>query len=131
MDYRNNDIDRMNMLSPLVWAYIGDAYYEMFIRTYLINNSNAKPHKLHIESIKYVSAKAQANMLDKINDMLTEEELDIVRRGRNTENHHVAKNSNLAEYAKSTAFESLIGYLYLTHKDERLDEILRRCINEK
>lgn len=128
MDYRNNDIDRMNMLSPLVWAYIGDAYYEMFIRTYLINNSNAKPHKLHIEAIKYVSARAQANMLDKISDMLTEEELDIVRRGRNTENHHVAKNSNLAEYAKSTAFEALIGYLYLTHKDERLNEILKKCL---
>ena len=56
MDYRNNDIDRMNMLSPLVWAYIGDAYYEMFIRTYLVNNSSAKPHKLHIEAIKYVKA---------------------------------------------------------------------------
>ena len=130
MDYRNNDIDRMNMLSPLVWAYIGDAYYEMFVRTYLVNNSNAKPHKLHVEAIKYVSARAQANMLDKINSILTEEELDIVRRGRNTENHHVAKNSNLAEYAKSTAFEALIGYLYLTHKDERLDEILRKCIDD-
>ena len=69
-------------------------------------------------------------MLDKINGILTEEELDIVRRGRNTENHHVAKNSNLAEYAKSTAFEALIGYLYLTHKDERLDEILRKCIED-
>ena len=130
MDYRNNDIDRMNMLSPLVWAYIGDAYYEMFVRTYLVNNSNAKPHKLHVEAIKYVSARAQANLLDKINGILTEEELDIVRRGRNTENHHVAKNSNLAEYAKSTAFEALIGYLYLTHKDERLDEILKKCIEE-
>ena len=130
MDYRNNDIDRMNMLSPLVWAYIGDAYYEMFVRTYLVNNSNAKPHKLHVEAIKYVSARAQANMLDKINGILTEEELDIVRRGRNTENHHVAKNSNLAENAKSTAFEALIGYLYLTHKDERLDEILKKCIED-
>ena len=130
MDYRNNDIDRINMLSPLVSAYIGDAYYEMFVRTYLVNNSNAKPHKLHVEAIKYVSARAQANMLDKINGILTEEELDIVRRGRNTENHHVAKNSNLAEYAKSTAFEALIGYLYLTHKDERLDEILRKCIDD-
>ena len=123
MDYRNNDIDRMNMLSPLVWAYIGDAYYEMFVRTYLVNNSNAKPHKLHVEAIKYVSARAQANMLDKINGILTEEELDIVRRGRNTENHHVAKNSNLAEYAKSTAFEALIGYLYLCKKYKRVKEI--------
>ena len=130
MDYRNNDIDRMNLLSPLVWAYAGDAYYELFIRTYLINNSNAKPHKLHLDAIKYVSAKSQARILDMITPMLTDEELDIVRRGRNTENHHVAKNSNLAEYAKSTAFEALIGYLYLTHKDERLDEILKKCIEE-
>ena len=118
------------MLSPLVWAYAGDAYYELFIRTYLINNSNAKPHKLHLDAIKYVSAKSQARILDKITPMLTDEELDIVRRGRNTENHHVAKNSNIAEYAKSTAFEALIGYLYLTHQDERLDEILKKCIEE-
>ena len=130
MDYRNNDIDRMNMLSPLVWAYIGDAYYEMFIRTYLVNNSSAKPHKLHIEAIKYVSAKSQAKILDKITPILTQEEQDIVRRGRNTENHHVAKNADIAEYAKSTAFESLIGYLYLTHQDSRLDEILNKCIDE-
>ena len=130
MDYRNNDIDRMNLLSPLVWAYAGDAYYELFIRTYLINNSNAKPHKLHLDAIKYVSAKSQARILDKITPMLTDEELDIVRRGRNTENHHVAKNSNIAEYAKSTAFEALIGYLYLTHKDERLDKIIKKCIEE-
>ena len=59
---RNKEIADVNMLSPLVWAYVGDSVYEMFIRTYLINNSNAKPHKLHIESIKYVKAKAQAEL---------------------------------------------------------------------
>ena len=59
---------------------------------------------------------------------LTEEEKDIVRRGRNTENHHVAKNSNVADYSQSTAFEALIGYLYLTKQDERLEEILNICI---
>ena len=61
-------------------------------------------------------------------DNLTEEEKDIVRRGRNTENHHVAKNSNVADYSQSTAFEALIGYLYLTKQDERLEEILNMCI---
>ena len=129
MDYRNNDIDRMNLLSPLVWAYAGDAYYELFIRTYLINNSNAKPHKLHLDAIKYVSAKSQARILDKITPMLTDEELDIVRRGRNTENHHVAKNADPADYTKATSFEALLGYLYLTKQDERLDEILKMCID--
>lgn len=125
---RNKEINSAKMLSPLVWAYVGDSVYELFIRTYLINNSNAKPHKLHIQSIKYVKAKAQADILKKISENLTEEEKDIVRRGRNTENHHVAKNSNVADYSQSTAFEALIGYLYLTKQDERLEEILNMCI---
>ncbi len=125
---REKNLQDVKMLSPLVWAYIGDSVYEMFIRTKLVNNSNAKPHKLHIESIKYVKAKAQADILKSIMDNLTEEEKDIVRRGRNTENHHVAKNSNVADYSQSTAFEALIGYLYLTKQDERLEEILNMCI---
>ncbi len=125
---RNKEIADVNMLSPLVWAYVGDSVYEMFIRTYLINNSNAKPHKLHIESIKYVKAKAQAEILMKITDNLTDSEKDIVRRGRNAENHHLPKNADPADYMYSTAFEALIGYLYLTKQDERLKEILNMCI---
>ena len=126
---RKKEFDTVKMLSPLVWAYVGDSVYELFIRTKLVNNSNAKPHKLHIESIKYVKAKAQADILNKIENKLTEEEKDIVRRGRNTENHHVAKNSNVADYSKATAFEALIGYLYLSKQDGRLQEILEFCID--
>ena len=126
---RKKDIKDAKMLSPLVWAYVGDSVYEMFIRTKLVNNSNAKPHKLHIESIKYVKAKAQADILKKILENLTDEEKDIVRRGRNTENHHVAKNSNVADYSHATAFEALLGYLYLTKQDERLAQILNMCID--
>lgn len=125
---REKPIEDVNMLSPLVWAYVGDSVYEMFIRTNLVNNSNAKPHKLHIESIKYVKAKAQADTLEKIYDSLTAKEREIVRRGRNAENHHVAKNSNVADYSKSTAFEALIGYLYLSFQDERLSELLEMCM---
>ena len=126
---RKKDIKDVDMLSPLVWAYVGDAVYELYIRTHLINNSNAKPHKLHVESIKYVKAKAQADILKKLQDILTDEEKEIVRRGRNTENHHVAKNANVADYAQSTAFEALIGYLYLSKNDDRLKEILDSCID--
>lgn len=126
---REKDIQDAKLLSPLVWAYVGDSVYELFIRTVLINNSNAKPHKLHLESIKYVKAKAQADILKKIDENLTEDEKDIARRGRNTENHHVAKNSNAADYAQSTGFEALIGYLYLTKQDQRLKEILNMCID--
>lgn len=126
---RKKDINDAKLLSPLVWAYIGDSVYELYIRTKLVNTSNAKPHKLHIESIKYVKAKSQANVLKKITENLSDEEKDIVRRGRNAENHHVAKNANVAEYSQSTAFEALIGYLYLTKQDERLHEILNMCID--
>ena len=125
---RKKEIEDVNMLSPLVWAYIGDGIYDTFIRVNLVNKSNAKPHKLHMESIKYVKAKAQADILEKIKDKLSEKELEIVRRGRNVQNHHVAKNANVADYSMSTAFEALIGYLYLTKQDERLKEILNMSI---
>lgn len=127
---RDKSIEEVNMLSPLVWAYVGDAVYELFIRTNLVNNSNAKPHKLHIESIKFVKAKAQAETLDRIYDRLNSKEREIARRGRNTENHHVAKNANVADYSHSTAFEAVIGYLYLTHQDERLKEVLNMCLEK-
>ena len=131
MDFKKRvkKIEDVKMLSPLVWAYVGDSVYEMFIRTNLVNKSNAKPHKLHVESIKYVKASAQCEALKKIEEKLTDEEKDIVRRGRNTQNHHVAKNSNVIEYAYATAFEALIGYLYLSKQDERLEEILKSCID--
>lgn len=116
----------VNMMSPLTWAYVGDCVYELFIRTELINKTNLKPHKLHIESIKYVKAQAQAEFLQKIYDDLTEEEKDIVRRGRNAENHHLPKNCDVQDYMYATAFEALIGYLYLTKKEDRLKEIFRQ-----
>lgn len=118
------DENEVNLMSPLVWAYVGDCVYELYVRTQLINKTNLKPHKLHIESIKYVKAKAQAELLQQIMDDLTDDEKDIVRRGRNTENHHLPKNSNVKEYMYSTAFEALIGYLYLTKQNKRLKEIL-------
>jgi ribonuclease-3 family protein len=126
---REKELSEVKMLNPLVWAYVGDSVYELYVRVHLTNTSNAKPHKLHMESIKYIKAKAQADILDKIENNLTDDELDIVRRGRNTENHHVAKNADPADYTKATSFEALLGYLYLTKQDERLDEILGMCID--
>ena len=115
---------RVNELSPLTWAYIGDAVYELYIRKKLINETKLKPHKLHIESIKHVKASAQAETLRKIEENLTDEEKEIVRRARNTKNHHLPKNANVNDYMHSTAFEGLIGYLYLTKQEKRLEEIL-------
>ncbi len=128
---REKDETEVNLLSPLTWAYVGDAIYELYIRTNLVNKTKLKPHKLHIESIKYVKAKAQADILKRLMDDLTEEEKGIVRRARNAENHHLPKNADPEDYMYSTAFEGLVGYLYLSKKDERLKEILEKCITEE
>ena len=118
----------INLLSPLTWAYVGDAVYELYVRTNLVNKTKLKPQKLHIESIKYVKAKAQADILKEIMDKLTDDEKEIVRRARNAENHHLPKNAEPEDYMYSTAFEGLIGYLYLCKKDERLKEILEMSV---
>ena len=123
---RAKSLEEINMLSPLTWAYVGDCIYELYIRTDLVNKTKLKPHKLHIETIKYVKAKAQADILKRIEKNLTEKELEIVRRGRNAENHHLPKNCNVQEYMYATAFEALIGYLYLTKQNKRLQEILNK-----
>lgn len=114
----------VNQMSPLVWAYIGDSLYEQYIRDYLVTNTKYKPHKLHIEATKFVKAAAQAKILEQLENDLTQEEKEIVRRTRNTKNHHLPKNSNVQEYMYATAFEGLIGYLHLNKNKERLDEIL-------
>lgn len=124
------DETQVNMMNPLVWAYIGDSVYELYVRNYLINNSNAKVHELHVNAIKYVKAKAQAEILKIIDTTLNEEEKNIVRRTRNTQNHHIPKNADPSDYMYATAFEGLIGYLYLNKRFDRLKEILNLIENE-
>lgn len=124
----NKDKQDINQMSPLIWAYVGDCVYELYIRTYLVDTTKLKPHKLHIEAIKYVKAGSQAKFLKELYESLTDEEKDIVRRARNTNNHHLPKNSNVQEYMYSTAFEALIGYLYLTKKYDRVKEIIEKYI---
>ena len=124
---REKEVEEVKLMPPLVWAYIGDCVYELFIRMQLVNTTKLNPHKLHIEAVKYVKAKSQAETLTRIYDELSEEEKDIVRRGRNAQNHHLPKNAELVDYTYSTAFEALIGYLYLTKQDDRLNEILEKC----
>ncbi len=122
---RNKGIEEVNQMSPLTWAYVGDCVYELYIRTKLVDTTKLKPHELHIKSVKYVKAQAQAETLKKLETILTEEEKEIVRRGRNTQTHHIAKNASMQDYMYATAFEALIGYLYLTKQDDRLFEIMK------
>ena len=111
-------------MNPLALAYIGDAVYDLFIRQYVVSQPNHRPHHLHRESTKYVSAKAQAKALERLMPVLTEEELDVVRRGRNAKSGTVPKNTDVLVYRHGTAFECLVGYLYYRREVARLQELL-------
>ncbi len=120
----------INSMAPLVLAYIGDAVYEVFIRTLLISEGNIPVHKLHKRSIEYVKAKAQSDIVHRIMERLNPDELDVVRRGRNAKSGTIPKNADVGEYKYATGFESLIGYLYLRKDNNRLMEVLKMAISE-
>lgn len=111
-------------LNPLVLAYMGDAVFEMAVRQYVVSRPNHRPNHLHRESVKFVSAKAQARALLALADVLTPEEADVVKRGRNAKSGTVPKNADVLDYRHSTAFECLIGYLYYTKRFDRLGQLL-------
>lgn len=119
----------VNLLNPLVWAYVGDCVYELYVRTNLVNKSKKNAGLLHKEAIKIVNAKAQAEKLKSIMDKLNEEEQNIVRRTRNTESNSIPKNADVIDYKYATALEGLLGYLYLTKQYDRLKEILKNIFD--
>lgn len=122
-----NNID-LQKISMQTLAFIGDAVYNVYIRSYLASKSNAITGKLHNASIKYVSAKGQAKIIDQIYNLLSEEEILVYKRGRNTNISTVSKHVDVIEYKKATGFEALIGYLYINKEMKRLDEIIKSSI---
>jgi ribonuclease-3 family protein len=116
------------LLNSLALAYMGDAVYETYVRYHLLQHGQVKPHFLHKAATRYVSAKAQAGVLHQLieNDFFSEEELAVIRRGRNAKSGTVPKNTDVQTYRYSTAFEALIGSLYLAEKYERLEEIITK-----
>jgi ribonuclease-3 family protein len=110
--------------SGLALAYIGDAIYELVIRTYVVEQGNAPVNKLHKQVVKMVQATAQAKLYHIIQDVLTEEEDAIYKRGRNSKSFTSAKNTDIVEYRTATGLEALFGYLYLTGQTTRLLELI-------
>lgn len=106
--------------SPLVLAYVGDAVYEILIRTKVVNGGNEQVNKLHKRASALVKAGAQANLIMAIESELTEEEHAVYKRGRNAKSASMAKNATMKEYRMATGFEALVGYLYLSGQFERL-----------
>jgi ribonuclease III family protein len=127
LEYENTvDVKQLNSLAL---AYMGDAIYETYVRRHLLYSGKVRPNQLHRTGTGYVSAKAQSKILFQMMDhkLLDEEELAVVMRGRNAKSGTVPKNTDVQTYHYSTAFEALMGYLYLTGKRERLEELIRRA----
>ncbi len=110
-------------LGGLSLAFVGDAVYELFIRKYILSKGEARVKDLHKATVKLVNADFQADMVDVLMPILTEEEISVFKRGRNAHSGHTPKNKSEAQYHKSTGFEALIGYLYLKKDFERLNVI--------
>lgn len=113
-------------LSPPVLAYIGDAVYELYIRSLVLSEGKVKVYDLHHSVTGYVRAASQAKIMHGITEMLTEAEMTVARRGRNAKTGHVPKNADMADYRYATGFETLVGYLFIRGEYVRLTEILER-----
>ena len=105
--------------SPLALAYLGDAVYELAIRTFVMNHGNTQVNKMHKKTAGLVKAEAQANFYKVLEEELTEEEKAVYRRGRNAKSVTMAKHATMKDYRMATGFEALMGYLYLTEQMER------------
>lgn len=118
----------INTINIIALAYLGDSIYEVYIRESLIKKGLVKVEELTKNATTYVSAKGQANILKDLIDenFFTEEELDIIKRGRNYKRSSHPKHTDIITYKYSTGFEALIGYLYLSNKKERLEELLNQ-----
>ncbi|MCH5356711.1 Mini-ribonuclease 3 [Limosilactobacillus reuteri] len=119
-------------LNGIALAYLGDAAYEVYIRQHLLTKGISKPTKLQHITTHYVSAKAQAALIDlmKEDELLSDEEWSYFKRGRNANSHTHAKNTSVMTYRISTGFEAVMGYLKLAGKEERLAELAQWCIEQ-
>lgn len=117
--------------SPLTLAYIGDAAYELVIRSLVVEQGNAPVNKLHKRSSRLVKAQAQAEAAVKLLDVFTEEELAVYKRGRNAHSHTMAKNAEMTDYRMATGFEAVMGYLHLKQDYERMVTLIHLGIGDK
>lgn len=114
--------------SPLTLAYIGDAVYDLVIRTVVVERANRPANELHHITVNYVSAGAQAKIVEALMEEFTEEEQSVYRRGHNSKPHTMAKNASAGDYLKATGFEAVLGYLYLNDRMDRVLELIKNGI---
>lgn len=127
LEVKNYEESEVRELSPLALAYIGDACFEILVRSEILD-VRKNPNKLHRESIRFVRAKSQRELIEKVEDKLTEEEMKIFKRGRNAKSHTVPKNADPIDYRMATGLEALFGYLYLLKRYDRIRELFEEMI---
>lgn len=115
-------------LSPLTLAYIGDAIYDLIIRTVVVERANRSANDLHKKTVKYVKAEAQSKMIQELLPELTEDEEAVYKRGRNAKSYTTAKNASMSDYRKATGFEAMMGFLYLTNQIDRMLYLIKHGI---
>lgn len=116
--------------SPLVLAYIGDAVYELAVRSLVVNHGSMQVNKMHKKSASLVKAETQANLIKVLEEQLTEEEHAVYKRGRNARSATVAKHATMIDYRMATGFEALIGYLYLEGQYDRLFALIHEGLEK-
>lgn len=119
-------IERPTLLPSLTLAIIGDTVYDLYFKNRLITKQTMPCGKIHTEAIRFVKASAQAEAIGQLESSLSEEEDAVYKRGRNAKSQSVPRHANLGDYHMATGFEALIGYLYLSGRYERIDEILNK-----
>lgn len=128
-DFACKDVD-IRTYSPLTLAYIGDAIYDLVIRTIVVERGNRSANNLHKQTVTYVNARVQAKMIDALEEELTEEEKAVYHRGRNAKSYTSAKNASIIEYRKATGLEALCGYLYLSGEQERMLTLIKTALTK-
>lgn len=135
MDYLPINLCKMDKMSviqlnPLVLAYIGDSVQQLAVRVKLCYNSTAKAGELHKQATNEIKASNQAKLMDKIMPQLTEEEMSVFKRARNSKMNTMAKNATSADYKKASGYEAIIGYLYLLGEHDRLEKLLNLSLED-
>lgn len=124
IDRRTLTDDEVKMMNGTKLAYIGDAVYEVYIRTYVMNNYRGNVNQLNRKAVSFVKAKAQAQIVTYLKPYLTDQEQAVVTRGRNVKTNTPAKNADIKDYKLATGFEAMIGMLYLKGEKERMEELI-------
>lgn len=132
-DYFNKEFasDEIHAISSIGLAHLGDAVYELLVRTYLCANGKATGKGLHRATVELVRAPRQAALSERILPLLTEEESAVFKRGRNANVHTIAHNASVAEYRQATALEALFGWLYLHNRRDRINELFNIMMEEE